>query len=307
MSTFSNPDDHAERTHRLGRKQFLFFFAFLSMGLIVTVQAGAQSKTSPIAEQADGNKETTYVSTALLEEDGGNLGACIKLRGAIENPKAGHVYELRYLIRSQDEANTEGIMLGDKDRPSGVCYTAMNSQGLSLDQYGKLQLVAEVDITRSLVRQLYNMPKPDKWCYAVLRVEPHIFDTTLGEYVSEKRPDSAIMIASLKKGGYVLKLQSLGNFLRSRRSFGKSEFVEICRILENLDHFDCSHNELPNALAELLDAEHLGDEIHLMLLKVIQRDWVRGPKEELEGTLELLGRSTNESIRERANFLLDQE
>lgn len=307
MPTSSKTTNHPDHQSSERRRRFFLIVVSLLLGLAGASQCNAQAPTASSVQNQEVKDAPVFRSSTFLEEDGGNLGACVGLRGSVQNREDGHVYELRYMIRVQNAANKDATILGDKTRPEGVCYTASTSKGRQVDQYGFLRLNAEVDITRRFIRQLSNMPKPDQSSYIVLRIEPHIFDVTSGKYVSETRPESFVMVASVRKGGYVSTLNSLSNFLNSRGSSGKSEFVKVCQILQSLDHFDCSDNELPNALAGLLEKEHLGDEIRLMLLNVIQPDWVRGPKEELEGTIQVLvNNSTNEQIKKRARTLLGE-
>jgi hypothetical protein len=286
--------------------------ASLSIFLLVcfgsAVQCKARQSDKSTLNVQDAENVPVFRSSAYLCEDGGTLGVCVGLRGSVENRNEDHIYELRYLIRVQNKLGTDGTILGDKNRPEGVCYTASSSQGRQLDRYGFLRLNTEVDITRRMVRELVNMPQSVRGGNAVLRVEPHVFDVTDGKYVTQARPESMILVAAITRNGNINTLQSLSGFLASRGNSGKSEFGKICQILQNLDHFDCSDNELPNALADLLEKEHLGDEIHLMLLNVTRTDWLRGPKENLGGVLSfLVENSTDERIKQHAQALLEGE
>ena len=103
-----------------------------------------------------------------------------------------------------------------------------------------------------------------------------------------------------------MSLKSLSAFILDRKNYGREAFVAINQILKNLDTFDCSANEIPNALADVLVSKHFGEANQLLLLDAIRSEWITGPKERLEEALVDLSENGTDKVKEMSRQLLGE-
>ncbi len=278
----------------------IFVYCVFSLAVVGGTCPG-QSKAGSGITTTEGN--TSCSNYCELANDGGDLGACVRFATTISNPEPGHTYEIRYTFRIPEQGDINERILGDEGRPNGVSYTAGNSDGYEIVQNKALRFHADVDITRGLLRKLYNMPKPDKWTYVMLRIEVDVYDVTAGKYMTANRSDAMLMVAGVQAGGFIKTLESMSRFI-AEGIVGTSMFELVNRMLKSQENYSAYWNGIEESIGELLDDHHLTAEKQLLLLDIVRPDWVH-LKSALYYPIEFLAENGTDKVKEVAESLID--